>query len=77
MSSRAVRRLNRDQDIIVVPNANDEDYSLNDTDVRSDSKHKNNKKQKAVNLFAQVTRLYIIALASHHVMYWFLFAYMY
>lgn len=57
MSSRAVRRLQRDQDIIVIPEIakdNDEDDSPNDIDVRSDSKHRSKKKQKAVNLFAQV-----------------------
>ena len=57
MSSRAVRRLQRDKDIIVIPDIaddDDDDNSLNDTDVRSDKKHKTKKKQKALNLFAQV-----------------------
>ena len=57
MSSRAVRRLQRDKDIIVVPeiaDVDDDDNSLNDIDVRSDKKHKTKKKQKAFNLFAQV-----------------------
>lgn len=55
MSSRAVRRLQRDQDIIIIPevDANNDD-SMNDVDTRSDSKHKSKKKQKAINLFAQV-----------------------
>ena len=63
MSSRAVRRLQRDQDIIVIPtigDTNDEDDLLNETDVRSDNKPKNKKKQKAVNLFAQVTTVALI-----------------
>jgi len=56
MSSRAVRRLQRDKDIIIIPEIADtnEEDSLNDIDVRSDSKHKGKKKQKSVNLFAQV-----------------------
>ena len=60
MSSRAVRRLQRDQDIIIIPevDANNED-SLNDVDARSDSKNKSKKKQKPINLFAQVQ--YVVA----------------
>ena len=57
MSSRAVRRLQRDKDIIVIPeiaDVDDNDNSLNDIDVRGDKKHKTIKKQKAFNLFAQV-----------------------
>ena len=59
MSSRAVRRLQRDQDIIVIPEVADanNDDSLNDVDVRSDIKHKSKKKQKAINLFAQVCKI--------------------
>ena len=53
MSSRAVRRLQRDKDIIVIPEIDDNDEA-NDSGVRNDSKPKNKKKQKAVNLFAQV-----------------------
>ena len=53
MSSRAVRRLQRDKDIIVIPEIDDNDEA-NDASVRNDSKPKNKKKQKAVNLFAQV-----------------------
>ena len=60
MSSRAVRRLQRDQDIIIIPEVGDADInddSLNDVDVRSDSKQKSKKKQKTVNLFAQVVKI--------------------
>ena len=66
MSSRAVRRLQRDKDIIVIPDISDDDddNSLNDTDVRSDKKHKTKKKQKAFNLFAQVVQNYITILRS-------------
>ena len=65
MSSRAVRRLQRDKDIIVIPDiADDDDNSLNDTDVRSDKKHKTKKKQKAFNLFAQVVQNYVAILRS-------------
>ena len=59
MSSRAVRRLQRDKDIIVIPEIDDNDEA-NDASVRNDSKPKNKKKQKAVNLFAQVVTSIII-----------------
>ena len=66
MSSRAVRRLQRDKDIIVIPDIadDDDDNSLNGTDVRSDKKHKTKKKQKAFNLFAQVVQNYVAILRS-------------
>ena len=66
MSSRAVRRLQRDKDIIVIPDIadDDDDNSLNDTDVRSDKKYKTKKKQKAFNLFAQVVQNYVAILRS-------------
>ena len=60
MSSRAIRRLKRDQDIIYIPEAitpNGEDDLVDDVDLASDSKPKSKKKQKAVNLFSQVGRL--------------------
>jgi len=57
MSSRAVRRLKGDQDIIYIPEMttpNGEDDSVDD--LTSESKPNNKKKQKAINLFAQVSK---------------------
>lgn len=65
MSSRAVRRLQRDQDIIVIPEtSNTNDDSQSDTDIRSNSKPKN---KKAVNLFAQVETL-TSGCTTHHLL---------
>ena len=57
MSSRAIRRIKRDEDIIYIPEAtspNGEDDSVDDFDLLNESRPKSKKKQKAVNLFAQV-----------------------
>ena len=56
MSSRAVRRLKRDQDIIYIPEAATPNGEDDDVDLISDNKPRSQKKQKAVNLFAQVSR---------------------
>jgi len=55
MSSRAVRRLKRDEDIIYIPEAATPNGEDDDVDLISDNKPKSKKKQKAVNLFAQVS----------------------